>query len=147
MGTWPDLEQTLTDLINTDWTQSNVDSSRITYINERDEEKRVSMGSQDAILCYMTSTEVREVGILRKHVDRIDKGTIEVMTVGGRTIIQKICKEVERIMYANYQNPTTKPSGASYSVLRPLGWVRIIDGANLWRYGLNVEALAHWESR
>jgi len=147
MGTWPDMEQTLTDILNAAWTQANVDSARTTYINEKDEEKRVALSNQDVVLPYFVSSTAEEIGLIRQHLERHDRGAIDVITIESRTVLQKLCKEVERIMYASYKSPTTKPSGAQYHVLRPLQWTRVADYVNFWKYTLEVEGIAHWESR
>ena len=153
MPTWPDLESTLAGILNTNFVQANVDATRTTLINEKDETKRQPVRNRDLIIPYFISSKCDPVGCPEEHVERRDRGAIEVMTIGkgdnsgDRTTIQKLCKEVERIVNACKLNPTTLPTGAQYSILRPLQWTRVADYVNSWRYVLEVEAIAYWESR
>jgi hypothetical protein len=150
---WPDLEATLAAILTADWTQANVDASRTTFINEKDETRRESLGKRDLIIPYFVSSKCEPVYLPCLHVDRVDRGSIEVITIGkgdasgDRTIIQLLCKEVERIVNKNMKSPATLPAGAQYHILRPLQWTRVADYVDFWRYVLEVEAVAYGELR
>lgn len=145
--TTPSLHQTVEDYFKINWNPANT-NSRTPTINSNDTSRRQATASYDIVLIYELDGDIKEIGLTRAHINRADSAKIRIGTTVDLAQLMRMETEVERLLYAMKTNPTTYPTGAQYHMIRPKGgWIRAIDGVNLWVYELRVEGISDWEPR